>query len=563
MISFVSLSLISPLLTKKIVDDVIYAGEFGPEQQKILYTVIVFMIIIATGRAGLSYVRTMVFEQVSQNVIYDLRTGLYEHLSSLPYRFYDKHKIGEIMSRMTGDIESIRAFIANGLIQLVEQAGFYFASLIIIFILSPKVALVLFTTTPVLAYLGIKFKNVIHPAFYRIREQNAVLNTRTQENIAGTRMVKAFDRQDYERERFNEENYKQMNLGIKIVKIFAKYHPMMEFISAVTPALLILVGGYLAHTGVVTSGDVVAIFGYLWMLTGPTRNLGNLLNMVTQTIASGEKIFYYCDFGSYIKEKENPEFPEEFKGHISFENVSFAYGDEPVLEDISFDLPAGKTLAIMGATGSGKTSIVNLFGRFYECHKGYVKIDGIDVKDYELKKLRKQIGYVMQETFLFSDSLAGNIAFGNLDVDMDDVKAAADIAQASPFIAEKDDGYDLIVGERGTGLSGGQKQRTAIARALLVDPKILVLDDSTASVDMETEHLIQEGLNKDNKERTTVIISHRISAVQDADEIIVLDDGKIAERGKHKELLALQGLYYDIFMDQYQDYLEITKKEVV
>jgi ATP-binding cassette subfamily B protein len=476
------------------------------------------------------------------------RQGLYEHLSSLPYRFYDKHKIGEIMSRMTGDIESIRAFIANGLIQLVEQTGFYFASLIIIFVLSPKVAIVLFATTPVLAYIGFKFKDTIHPAFDKIREQNAVLNTRTQENIAGMRLVKAFDRQDYERERFDDENYKQMNLGINIVNIFAKFFPLMELISSITPALLILVGGYLAVTGIVTSGTVVAIFGYLWMLTGPTRNLGNLLNMVTQTIASGEKLFYYCDFGSYIKDPKNPKYPEEFTGHITFENVSFAYGDEPVLEDITFDLPAGKSLAIMGATGSGKTSIVNLFGRFYECYKGYVKIDGIDVKDYELKKLRRNIGYVMQETFLFSDSIAGNIAFGNLDTDMSEVAKAADIAQASSFVAEKEEGYDLIVGERGTGLSGGQKQRTAIARALLIDPKILVLDDSTASVDMETEYLIQQGLKKNNKNRTTVIISHRISAVQDADEIIVLKNGKIAERGKHKELLSQKGLYYKIFM---------------
>jgi ATP-binding cassette subfamily B protein len=461
---------------------------------------------------------------------------------------------------MTGDIEAIRMFIAGGLMQIFEQSLFYIGSLIFVFFLSYKIALILLAITPLLAFIGYKFDKNMRPAFNNIREQNAVLNTRTQENIAGTRLVKAYNRQDHERKLFDDENYKQRDFGIAIAKIFSNFHPIIEIIASSTPAILLLIGGYFAVQGTVSTGSIVAIFGYLWMITNPTRQLANILNMITQTISSGEKLFYYSDFGSYIKNPANPKVPEKAKGHVVFDDVYFSYGDETVLSGISFDVEEGKTLAIMGATGSGKTSIINLLGRFYECYKGEVKVDGINVKEYDLKFLRKQIGYVNQETFLYSDSLAGNIAFGNMDADMEDVYEAAEIAQATEFIAEKDEGYDLIVGERGTGLSGGQKQRTAIARALLINPKILVLDDATASVDTETEQKIQQGLKSRKNKSTTIIISHRISAVQDADEIIVLDHGKIAERGKHAELLEQQGIYHEMFMEQYQDYMKVSKE---
>ncbi len=558
---FLAILLVAPLLTKTIVDDVIYAGTFGEKEQSTLYTVLLLMVAFAVSRALLVYFRLLIFEKISQNIIYDLRTGLYEHLNSMPFRFYDKHQIGEIMSRMTGDIEAIRMFIAVGLMQVVEQAVLYIGSLVFVFTLSYQIALILLAITPLLAYIGFKFDKTIRPAFNDIREQNAILNTRTQENIAGVRLVKAYNRQNHERKLFDEENYKQMNFGIVLTKIFSTFHPIVEIIASSTPALLLLLGGYLTIRGTVSTGTFVAIFGYIWMITNPTRQLANILNMITQTISSAEKLFYYSDFGSYIKDPKKPKQPKEQKGNVTFDNVTFSYSDETVLKDISFNVEEGKTLAIMGATGSGKTSIINLIGRFYECEKGEVTVDGVNVKDYKIKQLRKQIGYVTQETFLFSDSLAGNIAFGDMDADMEDVYEAADIAQAAPFIKEKDDGYDLIVGERGTGLSGGQKQRTAIARALLVNPKILVLDDATASVDTETEQKIQQGLKNRGKNCTTIVISHRISAVKDADEIIVLDGGSIAERGLHDELIDKQGIYYKMFMEQYQDYINI-KEEV-
>jgi len=557
---FISLILVAPLLTRIIVDNVISAGKFGPQEQKLLYTVLALMVLFALSRAVLVYLRLLVFEKISQNIIYDLRTGLYEHLSSLPFRFYDTHQIGEIMSRMTGDIEAIRNFIAVGLIQIFEQTILYVGSLVFVFVLSYKIALLLLAITPLLAYIAYKFDKTMRPAFNEIREQNAVLNTRTQENIAGTRLVKAYNRQNHERELFDKENYKQMDFGIKITRVFSDFHPIIEIIASSTPALLLLIGGYFAVQGTVTTGTLVAIFGYLWMITNPTRQLANILNMLTQTVSSAEKLFYYSDFGSYIKNPKKPKYPKEFTGHVEFKNVHFTYGDEIVLKDISFDVPAGKTLAIMGATGSGKTSIINLLGRFYECFKGEVMVDSINVKDYDIKRLRGQIGYVAQETFLYSDSLAGNIAFGNVEADMEDVIKSAETAQAAPFIQEKREGYDLVVGERGTGLSGGQKQRTAIARALLINPKILVLDDATASVDTDTEQKIQQGLKKKQSKSTTIIISHRISAVQEADEIIVLDGGAIAERGRHDDLLEQKGIYHKMFMEQYQDYIAISEE---
>lgn len=557
---FISLILVAPLLTRIIVDNVISAGKFGPQEQKLLYTVLALMVLFALSRAVLVYLRLLVFEKISQNIIYDLRTGLYEHLSSLPFRFYDTHQIGEIMSRMTGDIEAIRNFIAVGLIQIFEQTILYVGSLVFVFVLSYKIALLLLAITPLLAYIAYKFDKTMRPAFNEIREQNAVLNTRTQENIAGTRLVKAYNRQNHERELFDKENYKQMDFGIKITRVFSDFHPIIEIIASSTPALLLLIGGYFAVQGTVTTGTLVAIFGYLWMITNPTRQLANILNMLTQTVSSAEKLFYYSDFGSYIKNPKKPKYPKVFEGHVEFKNVHFTYGDEIVLKDISFDVPAGKTLAIMGATGSGKTSIINLLGRFYECFKGEVMVDSINVKDYDIKRLRGQIGYVAQETFLYSDSLAGNIAFGNVEADMEDVIKSAETAQAAPFISEKNEGYDLVVGERGTGLSGGQKQRTAIARALLINPKILVLDDATASVDTDTEQKIQQGLKSKQSQSTTIIISHRISAVQEADEIIVLDGGAIAERGRHDDLLEQKGIYHKMFMEQYQDYIAISEE---
>ena len=297
-------------------------------------------------------------------------------------------------------------------------------------------------------------------------------------------------------------------------------------------------------------GTLVGVTGYIWMLTNPMRQLSNIINSVTHAVTSAEKLFYYEDLGASIKEPQNARTPETFRGHVVFDHVTFSYDNQPVLKDITFEAKPGQTIAIMGATGSGKSTLVTLLGRFYDIQKGTLTIDGIDVKKHALKPLRRQIGYVAQESFLFSDTIADNIRYGKPTADMKDVEKSAKVAQAKEFIDHMPSGYETVVGERGLGLSGGQKQRVAIARAVMIDPAILILDDSTSAVDMETEYLIQQELKEVLKNRTTFVIAHRISSVKNADLILILKDGEIVERGTHKELIKQGGIYKQMVDDQ-------------
>ncbi|HHW69931.1 MAG TPA: ABC transporter ATP-binding protein [Clostridiales bacterium] len=545
--------LVSPYLTKILVDDVIKDKQIDK-----LGKILILLVVLTIVRSILIYIRSYMFEDISQNLVFDLRHNMYTHLQELPYEFYDNHRIGDIMSRMTGDLEAIRNFFAGGAITIIENSIHFIGALIILFNLNAKLTSMVMFISPILAFVAWHFDKLIRPAFSEIREQDAILNTRAQENISGVRVVKAFAREDYESKRFATENWKYVQKNMRASYIWSTYFPFMDFLSNLSPIILLGFGGYMVIKGTISLGTLVAFTGYMWMITNPMRMLGWLINMTEQAISSGEKIFYYLDIGSSIKEKENALFPENFRGHICFEDVSFRYRQNYVLKNINLDIPPGSTIAIMGATGSGKTSIVNLLGRFYDCSRGRITIDGIDIKDYKLKELRRQIGYVMQETFLFSETIKANIAFGRMDASMEEIIKAAKIAQAHDFIMEMPYGYDTIIGERGMGLSGGQKQRIAIARAILIDPKILILDDSTSSVDMETEYKIQKALKDVTRNRTTFIIAHRISSVKDADEIIILDNGEIKERGTHETLLTKKGLYYDMFRKQYKDFDEIN-----
>lgn len=548
--------LILPLISGWMVDDVIKDGQMGK-----LMPLCGAILVLTVLRAVSNYIRGVSFEKLSQNFCFDLRTGLYRHLSEMSYHFYDTNYIGEIMSRMTGDIEGLRNLLAGGVVQICENSIWFFGSLIFLFFINWKLALVMVCIAPIVAFIAIRFRKKIHKAFKDVREQNAVLSTKTQENISGVRVVKAFAQEEHEKEAFSVENRKQLSLLLRTTYIWSDYVPVLDFLGSFCTPLLLGIGGAMVIRGTLTLGALVSFTGYIWMITGPMRMLGNLINMLTQATTSAEKLFYYQDLGAGIKDKEKTTFPQPFRGHVKFDHVTFGYGGETVLNDVTIDVPAGSTCAVMGATGTGKTSVVNLLGRFYECREGAVTIDGVDVKDMPLKSLRDRIGYVMQETFLFSESIENNIRFGRPEAPMDQVVAAAKAAEADEFIRQMPQGYDTIVGERGLGLSGGQKQRIAIARALLYDPTILVLDDSTSAVDMETEHEIQRHLKTVMKDRTTFIIAHRISSVKNADQILVLDkSGRIAERGTHDELLAKRGLYYDMYQDQYRDFESITSR---
>lgn len=537
--------LIAPYVTKMVVNDVI-----TQQHIELLMPLCGAILGLALVRGICNYFRSMIFERLSQNAIWDLRTGLYAHLEELPYQFYDKHRVGEIMSRMTGDIEGLRNLFAGGIVNVFDNFLCFVGALIFMMTMSWQITLMILVMTPLIAIMAWIFNKKIRPAFRDIREQNAVLNTRTQENLAGMHVVKAFAQEAYEEEQFNKETQEKLRLDLRATWIWSDFVPFMDFLGALCTPIALLGGAYLTLRGQMDIGTLVGVTGYIWMLVNPMRQLSNIINMIAQAITSAEKLFYYVDFGSAIREPENARQPEKYEGHVVFDHVNFTYGDHPVLKDITFEAKPGQTIAVMGATGSGKSTLITLLGRFYDIQSGSIQIDGIDVREHSLKPLRRQIGYVMQETFLFSDTLEDNIRFGRPDAEMARVERSAKVAQATEFIQHMPAGYDTVVGERGLGLSGGQKQRVAIARAVLIDPKILVLDDSTSAVDMETEYQIQQELKEVLKNRTTFIIAHRISSVKNADQILVLDDGAIAERGTHKELMAQGGIYYQMVMDQ-------------
>ena len=550
--------MIAPLIQKSIVNDVIP----NPDELGRLTPLCVGLLALVAARALCTYRRGIILERVSQNVVYDLRTGLYRHMQELPYQFYDKHRIGEIMSRMTGDIEGIRNLIAGGLVSIFDNLLNFVGALIFLSFLSWELLLALLIFAPILAVTAWKFRAKIHPVFREIREQNAVLNTRTTENLSGMRVVKAFAREPYEMDRFIEDNRELLKLNLKSVWIWSDFVPLMELLSGLCTPVMLVVGAVLILNGRMDIGTLVAVTGYVGLITNPMRQLANLVNMATNAVTSAEKLFYYVDFGAAIKEKPDAKQPEKYEGRVEFDHVNFAYGDTEVLHDITFTAEPGQTVAVMGATGSGKSTLTMLMSRFYDVSGGSVRVDGIDVRDQKLLELRKHIGFVPQETFLFSDSLAENIRFGRPDAEFDRIEEAADVAQATEFVDAMPDGYETIVGERGMGLSGGQKQRTAIARAVLTDPAILVMDDSTSAVDMETEYVIQQKLKKVLAGRTTFIIAHRISSVKNADQILVMENGRIAERGTHKELLEQHGIYWQMVQDQYRDLDSVIGKGV-
>ncbi len=547
--------LLAPILTKSVINDVIPQNNIS-----LLGWLCAGLLALAAVRGVGNYIRTVIMERISQNAVFDLRTGLYKHMQELPYGFYDNHRVGEIMSRMTGDIEGIRNLIAGGLSTVFDNLMSFLGALIFLTVLSPLLMLSLLAFAPVIAVVAWVFRKKIRPAFMATREQNAVLNTRTQENIAGIRVVKAFAREPYEFDKFAQDNRKLLSDHLRATWIWSNFVPVMELLSSLCTPVMLIVGSYLVIHKNMDLGTLIAVNGYVWMITNPMRMLANIVNMLTQAVTSAEKLFYYADFGSSIKEPADAVSPSEYRGKVEFDDVTFSYGGEDVLKNISFTAEPGQTVAVMGATGAGKTSLTLLLGRYYDVRSGSVKIDGIDVRSQKLEPLRRQIAYVPQETFLFSDTLEDNIRFGRPDAGREPVEEAARVSQSVEFVAHMPQGYDTIVGERGVGLSGGQKQRVAIARAVLTDPSVLVMDDSTSAVDMETEYEIQNALKEVLKGRTTFIIAHRISSVKRADLILVLKDGRICERGNHKSLIEKKGEYYNMVREQYRDFDAFAKK---
>lgn len=455
------------------------------------------------------------------------------------------------MSRVKDDVNTIwdaLNFITMLLIQIVVH------STIVIYCmlhLNAKLTLIPLAVMPVAAFIAIRMEKKLDSVYEDISEENACLTTVAQENIAGVRTVKAFAKERYETKKFLSHNKKYYDLNMKQAKLLVKYDPYFTFFSKALPLAIVILGGIEVTKGAMTLGALVAFVEYSNEIVWPMEIIGWLINSLSSALAANKKLNGIYQQHALIQNPETPVVLDDIKGHITFDHVSLTIDDTPILNDISFDLPAGKTIGIMGATGTGKTSIINLLQRFYDVSDGFIKIDGVDIRDLSLEQLRGSISTVMQDVFLFSDSINENIKLGQKDqIGEEDVLTAASLAKADEFIERMDDQYETIIGERGIGLSGGQKQRISIARALVKDAPILVLDDSTSALDMETEYEIQQSLLQLN-DVTKVIIAHRISAVRNADEIIILKDNKISERGTHDELMQQQGYYYQTFIAQY------------
>ncbi len=548
-----------PVVLQLTIDEVIYPGNF-----ELIPMIVIAFILLMSIKALTVFTQQYLGDLFGISTVYNVRDDLYKKLQRLSFKYYDNAKTGDLMSRLTADVEGFRFFLSFGFAELLRVFSMVTVSLAVMLYYSVPLALVTIAVMPFLAVSVYMFDKRVHPAFLGIRRSFGRMNTRVQENISGMNTVKSLSREDFEIGRYEDkgENYREHY--IKTAKIWAKYMPFMEFVGNVSVVALLAYGGYLVMQGSLQPGELAAFFSLVWMFLGPLMNFGFVVNMFSQAKASGERLLEVLESDLELDDRIEPK-GESVKGHVTFNDVTLTYveDDDEALKDISFDAPPGKVVGLIGATGSGKSSITQLMTRFYQPDKGEVLIDGKPTAEYSLKDLRQHIGFVLQEPFLFSTTIKENISYGNPEASMDDIIDAAKRAQAHDFIMDMPNGYDTLLGERGMGLSGGQKQRISIARALLINPSILVLDDATSAVDMQTEFKIQSALKEVMHDRTTFIIAHRISSLKHADEILVLDDGEIVERGKHDFLLQNNGPYQRIYDIQYQDKEAILGKQHV
>ena len=546
MLIAIGLDMLYPQLTKIIINQVFAKGDFSK------FTILLAaFVLVGLGRSVFGYLKEFTADKTGALIGADMRKELFAHIQGLSMDFFGETNTGELMARVKDDVDHIWQVLGYIGTLTVEVAIHVVCVLYCMFNLNPILTIVPLVFMIFSGTVAVLLEKKLDKVYEDISEENAELTTIAEENLAGVRTVKAFAREKFEISKFLSHNKKYYDLNMSEARVMVKYDPVFTFVGVLLPVTCAVLGGIFVMKGQMDIGSLAAYVEYSRNCTWPMECLGWLANSISSAVASRKKIVKIFSKSSSVKEEEEPVVLDRVEGNVEFDHVSFTIDDKEILHDVSFKLEKGKTLGIMGATGSGKSSMVNLLERFYDAGSGQVKLDGIDVKKLKLSQLRENISVVMQDLFLFSDSIIENIKMGQRDnMSFECVKESAHKAMAGDFIEEMEQQYDTVVGERGVGLSGGQKQRISIARALSKKAPILVLDDSTSALDMETEHDIQKML-KELDNTTKIIIAHRISAVRNADEIIYLEDGKVAERGTHQELLDKKGLYYDTYVAQY------------
>ena len=541
-----------PFVTQRIVD-LFLTGENAvanlATKRDLFYKLLIAMVLLTFLRTLIVYLVCMDVEHVSQKVLYRIRTYLFDKIERQDMKFYSTFRTGDLMTRLTGDLDAVRHMVAWVIRTIVESLSLLAAAAVYFLYMDWRLALALLAIAPFIFLIIILFKNKVAPRHKALREKLSQMNTAAQENISGNRVVKAFAREDYEIAKFNECNTEYSRTNKKTAMTWLTYYPYVESFANLLPVVLLAVGGVFIINKQLTMGEYVAFSGLIWAIANPMRQLGNIMNEFQRFSAAADKVMeiYYSE-PEIVDKPDAIDRTERFAGKVEFKNVSFQYADGnlPVLHNVSFVANPGETIAIMGETGCGKTSLIQLIPRFYEPTEGEVLVDDINVQDMKLNQLRKNIGLATQDVLLYSDTIDGNIAYGDSHIKPEEVVKFARYSAASEFIAKMPEGYDTIVGERGVGLSGGQKQRISLARALAVKPAILILDDTTSAVDMETEKQIQHSLNELDFPCTKIIIAQRISTTKFADKILVLQDGHITESGTHEELVAKKGYYYSL-----------------
>lgn len=536
------LTLVNPALTQKLVDDVIVAQNPEP-----LLKLLAIMLAVQGVRLGLRYYMIITMERDAQNLVYNLRCKLFTRLQYNDMAFFDRNRAGDLMTRLSADLDWCRHFTSYIDYRIIDSVCMFLFTTIYLFCVSWKLTLLLVIVTPMLMLITKLYSSHVRPRFIAMRDRLSEMNTAAQENIAGNRVVKAFAREEYEKEQFDRRNEAFMESNLSINKLWLSFFPFIELLANAMMLITVFVGGLFIISGEITPGQLAVFTSLSWALSNPMRELGNLLNDLQRFSTSAQKVMEVYYAAPHIVDSPDAVDHGRMEGRIEFKHVSYRLDGKTIIDDVSFTVEPGQTVAVMGPTGSGKTTLINLLERFYDVSDGEILVDGANVKDWKLQQLRGGIGTATQDVFLFSDSVDGNIAFGNQNLSEDEVKDFARRAAAGDFIEKLADGYETIIGERGVGLSGGQRQRIALARALAVKPSILVMDDTTSAVDSETEQYMQQQLRQLPFSCTKFIIAQRVSSMRDADLILVLKDGRVAERGTHEELVRSHGYYYQTY----------------